>query len=241
MKILKKKDNKIIFTAEISENLVNAIRRYILHIPVIAIDEVEISKNDSPLYDETIAHRLGLIPLKMDKGYDEKKALKLKLVSKKEGLIYSGELKGPIKPVYDKIPITSLNKGQELELVAMAKLGRGFEHAKFSPGLIVYRNVVNIKVEKDCPLEIVEVCPQKVLNIRGGRVAVSNVLACDFCGACLDLVKKKRKEFVKIEPTNELLITIESFGQLEPKDMFKKSIEALKKDLASVQKQIAKA
>lgn len=241
MKIVKKKNGIMTFRAEINEGLANSIRRYVLHVPTIAIDEVEISKNDSPLYDETIAHRLGFVPLKMDNNYDDQKMVKLKLASKKEGLVYSGELKGQINPVYDKMPITTLNKGQELELVAFIRSGKGTEHAKFTPGLMTYREIVTINVEKDCPIEITEICPQKVLSVRGGKVAVGDTLACDYCGACLDLLKKKTKDFVSIAPTNELLITLESFGQLEPKDIFKRSIGALKKDLISVQKQIAKA
>lgn len=241
MKLVEKNKEKIIFTAELDESLANSIRRYVLHVPIIAIDEVEISKNDSPLYDETIAHRLGLIPLEMDKSYNEKTLIKLKLHSKKEGMVYSGELKGQIKPVYDNIPITSLNKNQELELVSIAKLGEGISHAKFSPGLMFYRNVENIKVERDCPREIIEICPKKVFNSKDGKVFVEDALSCDSCEACLDYAKKKGKEFVKIELSKELLITIESFGQMSPEEIFKKSIEVLGKDLASLQKQIEKA
>ena len=79
MKLIKKTDNQVIFTAKVSESLGNAIRRYIYQIPIIAIDSVEISKNDSPLYDETLAHRLGLIPLKMEKEFKEGEEIKLKL------------------------------------------------------------------------------------------------------------------------------------------------------------------
>jgi len=64
MKIIEKNKEKLRFVAEINEELTNALRRYANQIPVLAIDEVEISMNDSPLYDETVAHRLGLIPLK---------------------------------------------------------------------------------------------------------------------------------------------------------------------------------
>jgi DNA-directed RNA polymerase subunit D len=236
-----KKDEQIKFSSELNENLANAIRRYVLHIPTIAIDEIQISKNDSPLYDETIAHRAGLISLKMDKSYNEKTLVKLKLSSDKEGWIYSGELKGQTKPVYDKIPLTSLSKGQQLEFSAIAKLGKGIEHAKFSPGLMFYRNVADIKIDKDCPPKVVEACPKKVLGIKNGKVFVEKARECDFCGACLDCIKKKGKDFIQINPTQELIISIESFGQMSPGDVFKKAIDVLKKDLASVQKQIVKA
>jgi DNA-directed RNA polymerase I and III subunit RPAC1 len=93
MKLINKKDDKIIFSAEIDESLANAIRRYLNQIPIFAVNEVVIEKNDSPLYDETIAHRIGLIPLKIEKK-PEKKNLKLNLNVKKEGVVYSNELKG---------------------------------------------------------------------------------------------------------------------------------------------------
>ena len=63
-----------------------------------------------------------------------------------------------------KIPITFLKKGQELNLVATTRIGKGSEHARFSPGLMFYRNIVDIKIDKDCPKDVVDVCPQKILK-----------------------------------------------------------------------------
>jgi len=240
MKVIEKKDNQITFTAEIEESLANALRRYVNQIPVLAIDEVAISKNDSPLYDETIAHRMGLIPLKTDKQAGEKDTFKLKLNSKKEGIVYSGELQGTTKVVYDKIPITLLHKGQELELVATVKAGRGSEHSKFSSGLMFYRNIIEIKADKDCLQKVIEVCPQKILKLKDGRVTAEDEFKCDMCEACVELCKKQGKDSIKLIPTKELLITLESFGQMSVEDMFKKSVEALKKDLAGVSKKISK-
>lgn len=241
MKTIKKKDNQLIFSVELDESLANAIRRYTYEVPVLAIDEVEISKNDSPLYDETVAHRIGLIPLETEKGMNEKTEVKLKLSTDKEGPVYSKEFKGGAKVVYDKIPITILGKGQELELTAIAKLGKGSEHSKFSPGLMVYRNAVEIKTEKECPPGIAEVCPQNVFGIEAGKVKVEDPTACDVCGVCLEVSKKQGKEYIRIEPTGELIVTIESFGQLSPEEIFKKAIGVLEDDLAFVAKHIDKA
>ena len=66
METINKTEEKYVFKAEIEDTLINAIRRYVGQIQISAIDDVEISKNDSPLYDETLAHRLGLVPLKQN-------------------------------------------------------------------------------------------------------------------------------------------------------------------------------
>jgi DNA-directed RNA polymerase alpha subunit len=54
MKTIKSDEEKITFLIETSETIANAIRRYVSHIPILAIDEIEISKNGSALYDEQL-------------------------------------------------------------------------------------------------------------------------------------------------------------------------------------------
>ena len=242
MELIEKKDNQIVFKAEIDETFANSIRRYISKVPVLAIDELEISNNDSPLYDETIAHRIGLIPLKMDKSINEKSVVEFKLSVKKEGMVNSGELKGKLDVVYPDIPITFLNKGQELEIIATAKVGRGDEHSKFLPGLMFYRNAVDVKIEKNCPQEVIKFCPQDILKLKDGKVTITDVSKCDMCDVCIELCEKiGKKDAISINPTNELIITVESFGQLDVKEIFKRSIEELKKDLKEISSLISKA
>jgi len=236
MRIIEKKDNKLTFIVEANESLLNSIRRYTNHIPILAVDEIEISKNDSALYDETIAHRIGLIPLKNE----GKEGGKLKLNVKKEGRVYSEELKGDMKVIYGQIPITLLGKGQELELVATVKAGKGIKHSKFSPGLIFYRNISELKIDKNCPKEVIEKCPKNLLKLKDGRIIVDDEFKCDSCEVCVDFCKKCGKDSIELVPTKELLVTIESFGQLSVEDMFKKSIEVLKKDLAEFSKKLSK-
>ena len=240
MKLINKKYNQLTFSAEVEESLANAIRRYVDQIPILAIDEVEISKNDSPLYDETVAHRIGLIPLKMDKSITEKSTEQLALIAKKDGIIYSEELSGKVTPVYDKIPITVLKKGQELEILATARVGKGSKHSKFSPGFMFYRNAVKVKLDKDCPKEIVNVCPQKILSAEGGKVVIIDEDKCDMCEACIEVCRKMKKGSIEITPTKELIITVEAFGQIEEEEIFKRAVSVLKEDLKEVAKKIAK-
>lgn len=240
MQIIKEQNNQLKFKAEIEDSLINAIRRYVNHIPILAIDEVEISKNDSALYDETVAHRLGLVPLKSKKAITGKTETELDLKVKKEGYVYSGDFEenNDIEMLYDKIPLTHLNKGQEIKLKAFVKSGLGVEHAKYSPGFIFYREVFDVKVEKNCPIEIITHCPKNVFEESNGKVIVGENFNCDFCEECIKFCEKKGEEFVKIAPGNEILITIESFGQIDAKDIFLKSIDFLKKDLAEISKKI---
>ena len=149
---------------DVDVSFVNTLRRVIFEeVPTMAIEDVELRKNSSILYDEIIAHRLGLIPLKTDlKSYNLPEKCKCKgegcarcqvkmtlKPNKGAGLVYASEIKSKdsaIKPVYGKMPIVKLIKGQDLELEAKASLGRGKYHAKWVPGLVYYKYKPMIEV-----------------------------------------------------------------------------------------------
>jgi DNA-directed RNA polymerase subunit D len=130
----------------------NAIRRIaISQVPTMAIDDVVILENSSVMFDELVAHRLGLIPLKTDlnrynlpEDCDCKSALgcpkcRVLLVldaeaSDKIRTVNSGDLVSEdpeTKPISDLIPIVKLAPGQKVKLEAYARLGKGSEHAKW--------------------------------------------------------------------------------------------------------------
>ena len=239
MKKVEKTENQLTFTTDIGETLTNSIRRYVNHVNVMAIDEVEISKNDSPLYDETISHRLGLIPLKNEKSVNEKSTGKLKLSVSKGGTVYSGELKGEPGVVYKEIPITTLAEGQEIEIVATVRAGRGAEHAKFSPGMIFYRNVSEITLDKEFQDEVEKSCPSVEIKEKGNKIVIVDNKSKEVADVCEGISSKKKKK-AEIELKDELVVTIESFGQMPVEEIFKKSVEALEKDLNAVAKSIDK-
>src|SRR3989344_3201501 len=118
MEVIEKTPEKLILRMEENEPLANAIRRSVAEIPTLAIDEVEIYKNDSALYDEMLAHRLGLVALKTEKGMSSKTKIDLKLSKTGPCTVYSSDLEGAADVVYGKIPLTILGNGHKLELVA---------------------------------------------------------------------------------------------------------------------------
>jgi DNA-directed RNA polymerase subunit D len=118
----------------------------------MAIDDVMILENNSVMYDEILAHRLGLIPITTDQSYNlpEECSCKSELGCEKcragfsleieaqepVEVVYSSHLKPEnpdVRPVSDRIPIVKLTRGQRVKLEAYARLGRGRLHAKWQP------------------------------------------------------------------------------------------------------------
>ncbi|MBI5397899.1 DNA-directed RNA polymerase subunit D [Candidatus Woesearchaeota archaeon] len=246
----KKKYNRVSFIlTDASPAFANTLRRLIMdEVPTLAIEDVEFRKNTSVLYDEIIAHRLGLIPLATDidsyklpeectcKGEGCSQCqVHFSLKAKGPGMVYASELvsKDPkIIPVFPKTPIVKLGKGQVLELEATAVLGKGQNHVKWSPGMAYYKYKPQIELAKGIPnpKEVVQSCPVDVYDLKNNQVAINkdNELRCHLCGNCVDVAPNH----VKLnESDKEFVFFVESWGQLSAKEMVERSLEIFKKKL----------
>jgi DNA-directed RNA polymerase subunit D len=234
----------------------NALRRLITEeVPVMAIEDVEFRKNNSILYDEMIAHRLGLLPLTTDiKSYNLPQDCKckgegcarcqLKLTLKASGpaMVYASDIKSKdpaIKPVHPKTPIVKLLKGQDLQVEATACLGKGKVHMKWSPGLAFYKYKPSIEIGNvKNPEQCVEVYPLNIFELKEGKLEINkdNLLKCHLCEACTDA-----DEGIKLNyDSTEFVFCIESWGQIEPKKIVKEAMNVFKAQLDELAEKIAK-
>jgi DNA-directed RNA polymerase subunit D len=158
VKVLEDTGNSVSVQLEgIDRSYANAVRRFcISEVPSMAIDDVVILENSSVLYDEILAHRLGMIPIKTDLsryilpekcdcgsplGCHKCRVLFVLDAKAKDKVstVQSGDLVSEdreIRPVSETIPLVKLAMGQSVKLEAYARLGRGKEHAKWQPATI---------------------------------------------------------------------------------------------------------
>jgi DNA-directed RNA polymerase subunit D len=215
-----------------SPAFINAVRRsMMLHMPCLAIEDVSIYENDSVMFDEFLAHRLGMLPIKMDsKGYKLKD--KVKMVLEKEGpcTVYSKDIKStdPKIEVTDKnIPITKLSKGQKLKLEMQAVVLSGKEHAKWQPAVVGYREMPSLDVSKECNEcgDCVKICPVNILEIKSRKVAMTKQEECSLCGACVDTCKK---EALKLQfDGSTFVFIIEPITGMNAKEVVGGAVKAL--------------
>lgn len=179
VKILEKSDYKMKVLIEgITTAMAGELRRIMIsEIPTMAIEWVDFYVNDSILWDEIIAHRLGLIPLTFDSNYFNFKEecqcdgkgcsrCQVTFALKKTGpcIVYSDDLKTTddrVKPLFDKIPIVELMNDQTLELEAIAELGLGKNHAKWQGAVVGYKTdgkkTFTFNIESVCGLKVEDV------------------------------------------------------------------------------------
>lgn len=224
----------------------NALRRTMLaEVPAMAIEDVIMIENTSVLYDETIAHRLGLIPLKTDldayvlpEDCDCKSELgcskcrasfTLEVEASEEPMmIYSSHLKSEsdVTPVSGNIPIVKLGAKQKLRLEAYARLGRGIEHAKWQPAsACAYKYLPSVTLNPDNlanPEEVIQVCPTDVYALDAEKkIIVRDEMACTLCMDCVQkaVPADLKKSFpIKIEgDETSYVFYVESTGAIPPK------------------------
>jgi len=161
---------------------------------------------------------MGLIPIKTDKVSG--KNIKFRLKKKGPCTVYATDIQPSIGTEF-KLPIVILDEEQELELNATAGLGKGIEHLKYSPGLVYYKHNLDSDV-----LDFVSIgeagkgnYDEQELNDKG-------------------LSEEEINKIKKVGSINEIIFEVESGGQMDPKDIFTKSIDILDKNLSELNKSI---
>jgi DNA-directed RNA polymerase subunit D len=272
IKILESTENSVkLLMEDTSPSVVNAIRRAMLvDVPKMAIDDVEFHlgpirgaeekefESITPLFDENIAHRLGLLPIPTDlSNFVRKEECK---TCKGEGcpsctMIYSLNKQGPctvyskdlepvggkeFKIVDENIPLVKLGPGQALLVYATAVMGTGREHAKWqSVNSIGYKYYPNIEIDsKKCDIggSCVHSCPKNILKIENKKLVVQNVEDCTLCMSCVEVCEAN---CIKVHgDSSKILMKFETDGSIEPEQILNHAIKNLGEMFEDLKKKI---
>jgi DNA-directed RNA polymerase subunit D len=271
IKILEEKENTLRFILTgTSHAYANGLRRAMMaEVPAMAIEDVIILENTSVLYDEVVAHRLGLIPLKTDldafvlpEDCDCKSDLgcskcrasfTLEAAAVEEPvMVYSSDLKGEseVTPVSPNIPIVKLGASQRLKLEVYAKLGRGLEHAKWQPtAACAYKYLPKITLNPDNlanPEEVIGICPTDVyIRDSEKKIAIRDELACTLCMDCVEKatpIDSKKAFPVKVEDDDtSFVFYVESTGALPPRRIVEEAVKVLDKKAVNISDHVRKS
>lgn len=230
----------------------NTLRRIVIsEVPTMAIDDVVIIENSSPLQDESLAHRIGLVPLKTDldtynlpencscKSEFGCNLCRVSLVldagaEDHSMTVTSGDLKSEnpsIVPVSDKVPISKLAPEQKIKLEAYARLGKARDHARWQPvSMCAYKYMPNITVNtKLCDQcgDCVKTCPKNVLIKAGNKIEIQRIVECTLCQDCVDACQKNPKAVEVSWDENSFIFSIESTGALQPERILQEALNVL--------------
>jgi len=238
---------KLLLT-ETNPAFVNALRRALLaEVPKMAIDSVEFHlgpimdeagaeyESVSPLFDEIVSHRLGMLPIPTEPGLYTFRAsctcggegcpsctILYSLNKKGPGMVYSGDLEplgdAKFKVRDERIPIVELGEREAILAYATAELGVGRTHGKWQAVQGAgYRYGAKIAVDQariDLPETYVRLCPKDVFAAEGRKLLVKHEDRCNLCDACVE--ESKGAIQVEGDPTR-ILFQFETDGSLTAK------------------------
>ncbi len=241
VKILEKSEKKIVMQIDdINPAFANSLRRIMLNeVPILAIEDVEFTDNNSGFYDEVLAHRLGLVPFTFSKmnlkseckcGGKGCSQCEIEFTLNKKGpcLVKSSDIvssSNDVKVIDTEIPLVELLEGQAVKFSAMGQLGTGAEHAKWQAAVVGYRYFPNVKVTDKSDLgPALKVCPQGVFGKKSdGSIGVVKSLNCDLCMRCTEV-----SDGVSITyDDTKFIFSIESVSGLTAEEIFSQALDIL--------------
>ncbi len=238
---------------------VNSLRRTMLsELPKLAIEDITIYDNTSPLFDEIISHRLSMLPVPTDLDLLSFKdecvckgkgcpncTVRYTLSKEGEGTVYSGDLQPSEKTwaiTEDKIPIVRLYGDQRLILEVEAVLGKAKDHAKWQ-GIHApsYRMDYDIEFDKSKLSDVkdfVSNLPEGLVEIKGEKLVLKDdkkmpTLESYMDQETIDFITIKRDE-------NNFTFYFETDGSLSAKAALYESAKILENKYEEFSKQLKK-
>ena len=240
----------------------NALRRVLIaDIPKLAIEDVEFHlgtiagrdeddkeyESTTPLFDEIIAHRLGLVPIPTNLSLynfrDECETCSgdgcpnctviYSLNKKGPCTVYSGDLvpvgDTKLRVADELIPIVKLKDEQALLIYATAELGTATEHAKWQPTSGVgYKYYPDIDIDSercDACGECVPHCPVNILELKKDKLTVTDIETCKLCGACVDICPRHAISVNGLE--DKFILSYDTDGSLSAEEALEESLKVL--------------
>lgn len=249
----------VIRLEEIKPYFVNSLRRTMLSdLPKLAIDDVIIYDNTSPLFDEIIAHRLSMLPVPTDLSLLSNRdecvckgkgcpncTVRYTLSKEGEGTVYSGDLQPSEKTwaiTEDKIPIVKLYGDQRLILEVEAVLGKAKDHAKWQ-GIQApsYRMDYIIEFEKSKLSDVkdfVSKLPEELVEIKGEKLLLKDDEKLPVLESYMD---QEKIDFITIKrDPNNFTFHFETDGSLQAKDALYETAKILEEKYSEFAKQLKK-
>lgn len=242
-------------------DMANALRRALMtDVPKMAIETVEFHlgpirdedgkecESVSPLFDEIIAHRLGLIPIPTDPDLYVPKdqctcegegcpscTIMYSLNKKGPAEVYSGDLEPlgsqELRVKDELVPIVKLGPKQALLIYASAELGNAHRHIKWQvtsgTGYRYYPTVTIDPKKCDNGDACLKVCPRGVLGKKDGKLVVENLENCILCNACVDVCTH---DAITVQgDKTKFIFEFETDGSLSARNTLKKALDILEK------------
>lgn len=229
----------VLHVKKASVGFMNALRRTILtQLPCFAINEVDMYENNSALYSEYIANRLGLLPLTFSDEVAADARISLTLNVQGPCTVYSRDLvsaESRITPVNGDFPLAELQEDQRLRFEAFAVLGAPHTHAKFQSATASYMLYPEIELKKNSPKvkEFLAQLPSHIFDAQGNVRPHHSDAVLWFIERNPELGSVKNAE-------NEFIFQAESFNNLTALEQIHRALALMKEQSAELKKLVSK-